>query len=76
MLRYLRLESAKTFAKLNHFDEKIDLFGKNLKMFGEKFGEELTKSFAVGIRQNIRQTFPSLVRNMRDSLRLELAKGF
>lgn len=51
----LRLELAKTFTKLN-------TFGENFKNFGEKFGEELTWSFAVGTRQSIRQAFPSLVR--------------
>lgn len=72
----LRLELAKTFAKLNTFGEKIDLFGENLKKFGETFGEELTRFFAVGARQSIRQTFTSLARNIYDSLWLELAKRF
>lgn len=63
----LRLELAKTFAKLNTFGEKIDLFGENLKKFGETFGEELTRFFVVGTRQSIRQTFTSLARNISDS---------
>ena len=47
----LWLELAKAFAKCNTFGEKINLFGENLKRFGETFGEELTWSFAVGIRR-------------------------
>ena len=72
----LRLELAKTFAKLNHFGEKIDLFGENLKKFGEELWWERARFLAVGIRQSIRQTFLSLARNMHDSLRLEFAKEF
>lgn len=58
----LRLELAKTFAKLNTFGEKIDLFDENFKNFGETFGEELTQCFVVGTRQGIRQAFPFLAR--------------